>query len=79
MPQFDCLCDVCGYVTSPTSGIYWVDLSFINNYKEFQLLLILLRYGADVSSAFPCVVIYGIRVGPVILCELRDITPQSGP
>ena len=34
MPQFDWLCDVCGYVMSPTSGIYWVDLGFINNYKE---------------------------------------------
>ena len=22
---------------SPTSGIYWVDLGFINNYKEPQL------------------------------------------
>ena len=32
--QFDWLCDVCGYVRSPTSSIYWVDLSFINNYKE---------------------------------------------
>ena len=34
MLQFDWLCDVCECVTSPTSGIYWVDLSFINNYKE---------------------------------------------
>ena len=31
------LCDVCGYVMSPTSGIYWVELGFINNYKEPQL------------------------------------------
>ena len=31
------LCDVCGCVMNPTSGIYWVDLSFINNYKEPQL------------------------------------------
>ena len=23
---------------SPTSGIHWVDLDFINNYKERQLL-----------------------------------------
>ena len=37
MPQFHWLCDVCGYVMSPTSGIYWVDLSFINNYREIQL------------------------------------------
>ena len=76
MPQFDCLCDMCGYVTSPTSSIYWVNLGFINNYKEFQLLLILLRYGADVSSAFPWVVTYGIRAGPVILCGLRHTTLQ---
>ena len=34
MPQFDWLCDVCGYVMSPTSSIYWVDLGFINSYKE---------------------------------------------
>ena len=36
-PQFDWLFDVCGCVMSPTSGIYWVDLGFINNYKEPQL------------------------------------------
>ena len=42
--QFDWLCDVCGCVMSPTSGIYWVELGFINNYKETQLWLILLRY-----------------------------------
>ena len=36
MPQFDWLCDVCGCVMSPTSGIYWVELGFINNYKEPQ-------------------------------------------
>ena len=36
---------------SPTLGIYWVDLGFINNYKEPQLLLVLLRYSADVASA----------------------------
>ena len=34
IPQFDWLCNVCGCVMSPTSGIYWVDLGFINNYKE---------------------------------------------
>ena len=34
MPQFDWLYDVCGCVMSPTSGIYWIELSFINNYKE---------------------------------------------
>ena len=79
MPQFDWLCDVYGYVMSPTSGIYWVDLGFINNYKELQLWLVILRYIADVASAFPWVVTYGIKAGPVIPCGLRDITPQSGP
>ena len=56
IPQFDWLCDVCGCVMSPTLGIYWVDLGFINNYKEPQLWLVLLRYSADVVSAFPWVV-----------------------
>ena len=37
MHQFDGLCDVCGCVMSPISGIYLVDLDFINNYKEPQL------------------------------------------
>ena len=36
MLQFDWLCEVCEYMMSPTSGIYWVDLGFINNYKEPQ-------------------------------------------
>ena len=44
---------------SPTSGIYWVELGFINNYKEPQLRLVLLRYSADVASAFPWVVTIG--------------------
>ena len=79
MPQFDWLCDVYGYVMSPTTGIYWVDLGFINNYKELQLWLVILRYSADVASAFPWVITYGIRAGPVILCGLKDITPESGP
>ena len=57
MPQFDWLCDVCGCVMSPTSGVYWVELGFINNYKEPQLWLVLLRYSAYVASAFPWVVI----------------------
>ena len=56
MPQFDWLCDVCGCVMSPTSGIYWVELGFINNYKELQLWLVILRYSADVASAFPWVI-----------------------
>ena len=60
MPQFDWLCDVCGCVMSPTSGIYWVDLGFINNYKESQLWLVILRYSADVASAFPWVVTHKV-------------------
>ena len=47
MPQYDWLCDVCGYVMSPTSGIYYVDLGFINNFKESKLWLVLLRYSLD--------------------------------
>ena len=65
MPQFDWLCDVCGYVMSPTSGIYWVDISFINNYKEHQLWLVLLRYSVDVAKAFLWVVTYGIKAAGV--------------
>ena len=34
--QFDWLCDMYGCVISPASGIYCVDLGFINNYKEPQ-------------------------------------------
>ena len=37
MPQFDSLCDMCGCVMSLTLSIYYVDLGFINNYKESQL------------------------------------------
>ena len=44
IPQFDWVCNVCRCVMSLTSGIYWVDLSFFNNYS------------ADVVSAFPWVV-----------------------
>ena len=29
------ICVMC--VMSSTLGIYWIDLGFINNYKEFQL------------------------------------------
>ena len=47
---------MCGCVMSPTSGIYWVELGFINNCKELQLRLVLLRYSADVASAFSWVV-----------------------
>ena len=52
---------MCGCVMSLTLGIYWVELGFINNYKEPQLQLVLLRYSADVASAFPWVVTYGIK------------------
>ena len=79
MPQFDWLCDVYGCVMSPTSGIYWVDLDLINNYKESQLWLVLLRYSEDVTSAFPWIVTYGIKIGPVIPCGLKDTTSQSEP
>ena len=41
--------------------------------------LVLLRYSADVASAFPWVITYGIRASPVTLCGLEDTTPQSGP
>ena len=64
---------------SPTSGIYWVELGFINNCEESQFWLVLLRYSADVASAFPWVVTYGIRADPVTLCGLRDTTSQSEP
>ena len=79
MPQFDWLCDMCGCVMSPTSGIYWVDLGFINNYKEPYLWLVLLRYSAFVASDFPWVGTYDNGAGPEISCGLRDTTPQSGP
>ena len=73
------VCSVCVCVMSPTSGIYWVELDFINNYKEPQLWLVLLRYNADMTKTFPYVIIYGIRAGPVIPCGFKDITPQSEP
>ena len=64
---------------NPTLGIYKVELGFINNYKESQLQLVLLRYSADVASAFPWVITYGTKAGPVTPCGLRDTTPQNGP
>ena len=79
VPQFDWLCDVCRCAMSPTSSIYWVDLSFINNYKEPQLWLVLLRYNANVASPFPWVITYGIKVNPIALCRLRDTTHKVGP
>ena len=71
------VCSMC--VMSPTSGIYWVELDFINNYKEPQLWLVLLRYNADMTKTFPYVIIYGIRAGPVIPFRFKNTTPQSGP
>ena len=64
---------------SPTLGIYWVDLGFINNYEESQLWLVLLRYNADVASVFPWVVTYGIRAGPVTYMGLETLTHKVGP
>ena len=60
MPQFYRLSNMCECVMSPTSGIYWVDLGFINNYKQPLLWLVLLRYNADVASAFPWVITVSI-------------------
>ena len=76
MPQFDWLCDVCGCVMSPTSGIYWVELGLINNYKELQLWLVLLRYNADVASASPWIVMPQFDW----LCEVCGcvMSPTSG-
>ena len=70
---------VCGCVMSPTSGIYWVDLGFINNYKESLLWLVLLRYSANVTSAFPWIITYSIRAGLVTPCGLGDTTHKVGP
>ena len=39
-----------------TSSIYWVELDFINNYKEPQLWLVLLRYSANMTYAIPWVI-----------------------
>ena len=61
MHQFDWLCDVCGYVMSLTSGIYWVELDFINNCKEPQLWLVLLRYSANVADIFPWVITWWVK------------------
>ena len=80
----DCKCDapiwlIVWSVMSPTSGIYWVELGFINNYKESQLWLVMLRYSADMTNAFSWVVTYGIRVGLVTLCGFGDTTHNEGP
>ena len=68
-----------GVSQSPILGIYWVELGFINNYKEPQLQLVFLRYSTNMASAFPWVVTYGIKASPIILCGLKDTIPQSGP
>ena len=64
---------------SPISGIYWVKLGFINNYKEPQLWLVLLRYSADVASTFPWVVTYGIRAGSITRMGLETLLHKVGP
>ena len=69
MPQFDWLYDVCGCVMSPTSGIYCIELGFINNYKELQFWLVLLRYSVDVASAFPWIVTYAYKVITLQVCK----------
>ena len=56
MSQYDWLCDVCRCMMSPILSIHWIDLGFINNYKEPQLWLILLKYSADMASAFPWII-----------------------
>ena len=70
---------MCGCVMCPTLDIYWVELGFINNYKKSQLCLVILRYNADMISAFPCVVTYDIRASLVTPCGLEDTTLQNGP
>ena len=45
--QFDWLCDVCGYVMSPTLGIYWVDLGFIKKMLGHKTL----RYKYTATSS----------------------------
>jgi hypothetical protein len=38
MPQIH-ISVLCGCVLDPTSGTYWVELGFLNNWKELQYLL----------------------------------------
>ena len=64
---------------SPTSGIYLVELSFINNYMEPQFQQILLRYSVDVASVVSWIVTYGIRASPVTSYGIGDTNPQSEP
>ena len=64
---------------SLTTGIYWVELGFINSYRDPQSRLVLLRYSADITSAFSCFVKYGIRTRPVTLCGLKDTTHKVDP
>ena len=63
---------------SPTSGIYWVDLGFINNYKESQLWLVILRYSADVASAFPWVVTIIESIKQVKIEAIRNKKKVTG-
>ena len=71
MPQFDWLCDVYECVMSPTLDIYWIDLGFINNYKEPQFWLVLLRYSADVANVFLWVVTLTLELETLFLKVLN--------
>ena len=69
---------------SPTSGIYWVELGFINNFKEPQLWLVLLRYSTDVASAFPWVVtrrdpaqVHQIRKNPSWMDPIKNFLQDN--
>ena len=70
----------CVDVLSPISSIYWIKLGFINNYKEFWLWLdsFFWGYNAYMADTFSWVITNGIRGNVVILCGLRDTSPQSG-
>ena len=79
MPQFDWLCDMYECVMNPTSGIYWVELSFINNYKKSQLWLVLLKYSANVTSAFPWVVTKALGEDGVSLASFDPLIQDTKP
>ena len=46
-------CVLYKYMLSSTLGIFWINLSFINNYKKIQLLLVFLKYNVNIDSTFP--------------------------
>ena len=62
---------------SLTLGICWVNLGFMNNYKEPQLWLVLLRYNADVASAFPWVVIHCLTHACLSHLTQLKLTPHD--